>query len=103
MLRHAVDPVRLFSLPGWPDHGEAFVGPSAHQERVWQEQKLVEVFLDIHAVEWKNLLPKIRILPTHHAIDRYFSFYNYFSHLEVSFSVRHNGNQYSSAKGLCLV
>ena len=80
-----VYPVRVFSLPGGPDLGKEFVGLLPHQERVWHKQELVKVFLNIWAVEWENLLPKIRILPTHGPIDRHFSFYDYFPHIAVSF------------------
>lgn len=84
ILGHAVDPVRVFSLPGWPDLGEELVGLLTHQERVWHEQEVVEVFLNIRAVQWVILLPKIHILPTHSSIDRHFNFYNYFSHVRFS-------------------
>src|SRR6266850_1144267 len=82
ILGHTVYPVRVFSLPCGPDPGEECVGLLTHQERVWHEQKLVEVFLNIRAVEWKNLLKKICILPTHGSIDRHFNFHNYFSHVQ---------------------
>ncbi len=32
-------------------------------------------------MEWKDLIPKICIFSTHSPIERYFSFYNYFSHI----------------------
>jgi hypothetical protein len=81
ILGHIVYSVRVFSLSGRPDLGEGFVGLLTHQERVGHGQKLAKVFLNIRAVERKNLLPKIHVLSTHSAIDRHFSFYNNFSHI----------------------
>src|SRR5260221_2609378 len=63
ILWHTVYLVRHFPLSGRPDFGEALVGLLTHQERVWHEQKLVEVLLNIRAVEWKNLLKKFHIVP----------------------------------------
>src|SRR5829696_3728245 len=51
VLGHTVYPLCVLSLPGGPDGGESFVGLLTHQERIWHEQKLFEVFSNIRAVE----------------------------------------------------
>src|SRR6266567_290827 len=91
VLGHTVYPVRVFSFPGRPDLGKHFVGLPTYQERVWHEEKLVEVCLNIRAVGWKNLFPKIHILPTHHSIERHLSFYNYFSHVQPPETLSRHG------------
>src|SRR5262249_51371036 len=55
----------------------------AHLERVWHEQEVVEILLDICAVKWEDLLSKLHLLPAHGSIDRRFNFHNYLSHNDL--------------------
>src|SRR5262245_11748923 len=80
VLRHGVDPIGHFPLPRRPNMREPLVGLPAHDEGVRHEQELVEVRLNVSAVEPENLSPERRLVPTDHSIQRHLDLDNQLAH-----------------------
>jgi hypothetical protein len=55
---HPIDLVCHFPFPGRPNLGEGFVGLTPHHERIWHEQKIIEIRRDIRAMKWKKSASK---------------------------------------------